>query len=52
MAPDSKYIEQPKDHHDHDHDIKDLFDLTIHRDVGVHEPQQDPDNDEGDDDCN
>jgi len=27
MAPDAEYIQQPKDYHDHHHDIEDIFDL-------------------------
>ena len=49
MAQHSKDIEEPEDHHHYDHDIEDLFDLTVHRDVGVREPKQDSDNDETDD---
>ena len=48
----SKYVEQPKDHYHHHHDIEDLFDLAIHGDVAVDEPEQDSDNDESDDNCN
>ena len=52
MAPHAEYIQQPKDYHHDDHNIEDLFDLPIHGDLGVDEPEQDSDNDEGDDDCN
>jgi hypothetical protein len=52
MAPNAKYIQQSKYYH-HDHrDIEDFFDLPIHRDVGVDEPEQNSDNDESDDNCN
>jgi hypothetical protein len=52
MAPNAEYIKQPKDYHHHHHDIEDLFDLPIHGDVGVDEPEYDSDHDEGDDKCN
>ena len=51
MAQYAEYIEQPKDYYHHHHDIEDLLDLPIHGDVGVDEPEQDSDYDEGDDDC-
>ena|ERR1039458_4301122 len=39
LAPHAEYIEQPKDYYHHHHDVEDLFDLPIHRDVGVDEPE-------------
>jgi hypothetical protein len=32
-------------------DIDDLLDLSVHRDVGVDKPEQNPDHDEADDQC-
>jgi len=49
VAPHAEDIEQPKDHHHDDHNIEDLFDLPIHREVGVDEPEQDSDDNERDD---
>ena len=42
-------IQQPDDNTDYDNDIEDLFDLAIHRDVIVDQPEQDADHDQGDD---
>jgi hypothetical protein len=50
-AQQSKDIEQPEDDYHYHHDIEDPFDLTIHGDVVVDEPQQDPGDDESDDNC-
>ena len=47
----SEHIQQPKDHDDHHHDIEDVFDLPVHGDVGVDEPEQDANDDESYDDC-
>ena len=52
VVPHSEYVQEPKNHHHHHHDIEDLFDLTVHRDVGVREPKQHGDNDEREDNCN
>jgi hypothetical protein len=49
-AENAKGVEQPDDDTDHHHDVEDLFDLPVHRDVGVDQPEQDTDDDEGDDD--
>src|SRR5450759_1074591 len=35
VAQNAEYIKQPKDDYHHHHDIENLFDLAIHRDVGV-----------------
>jgi len=51
MVQYSEHVEQPKDYHHHHHDIEDLFDLGIHGDVGVDEPEQNSDHDETDDNC-
>jgi hypothetical protein len=39
VAQHAEYVEEPKDYHHHHHDIEDLFDLPIHGDVGVDEPE-------------
>jgi hypothetical protein len=39
VSPHAEYIKQPKDYHHHHHNIEDLFDLPIHGDVGVDEPE-------------
>ena len=39
-------------HQDHHHDVKDLFDLSIHGDVGVDEPEHNSGDNKGDDNCN
>jgi len=48
----SEDVEQPQDYNYHHHDVEDPFDLPIHGDVAVDEPEQDSDYDETDDDCN
>ncbi len=47
VIDDSKRIEQPDHDADHYDDVKDLLDLTIHRYVGVNEPKEDADDNEG-----
>ena len=36
VMQDSKSLEQPDDHDNHDNYIQDQFDFTIHRDIGIH----------------
>ena len=48
-AQEAKGPEQPKDHGDDDDDVEDLLDGRFHRDVSVHQPEQDSDDDKGDD---
>jgi hypothetical protein len=43
---DSKCLQQPDDHRDHDDDIEQALDFAVHRDEGVDEPQQHPNNDQ------
>ena len=38
--------QQPDDDTNHHHDVEDLLDLPIHREVGVDQPERDPDDDE------
>ena len=42
-------IQQPNDDADHDHDVENFFDLAVHRDVTVDQPEQHADDDESDD---
>jgi hypothetical protein len=44
VIEDAEGIEEPKYNANHHDDVKDLFDLSIHRDVGVHQPEQHSDN--------
>jgi hypothetical protein len=44
----TKDVEQPDDHDDNDNTIKNISNLTIHGDVVVHQPQQNPDYNQGD----
>jgi len=44
--------QQPDDHANHDDDIENLFDFTVHGDVGVDQPEQDPDDDQSDEEIN
>jgi hypothetical protein len=44
----AKDVEQPDDHDDNDNTIKNIFDLTIHGDVVVNHPQQNPDDNQSD----
>ena len=37
--------QQPDDNADHDDDVEDLFDLPIHREISVDQPEQDSDDD-------
>jgi hypothetical protein len=47
---DAKHIQQPDDHTDDYYDIQNLFDLPIHGNVGIDQPEQDSDDNQGDDD--
>src|ERR1035437_8791309 len=40
----AKDVQQPQDHCDDHRDIQNLLDLAIHRDVGVNQPQEHPNN--------
>lgn len=42
--------QQPPHDANYDDDIEDLFDLPVHGDVGIHQPEQHADDDEGDSD--
>ena len=35
-----KHLKQPNDNGNYDNYVEDVFDLTIHRDVGVHKPEK------------
>ena len=45
----AKGVEQPDDDADHHHDVEDLLNLPVHRDVVVDQPEQRSDHDQGDD---
>ena len=45
MAEDAEGREKPNDHADDDDNVEDLFDLGIHGNVVVDEPEQDTDDD-------
>src|SRR5688572_27337607 len=49
MADDAKGVKQPNDDADHHHDVEDVLNFAVHRDVGVDQPEQHADDDEGDD---
>ena len=49
VVEDAEAVEQPQDHHDHDDNIEDLFDRRLHRDVGVDQPENNTDDDQGQD---
>lgn len=49
IVKDTKTVEQPQDDHDHDNDVEDLFDRRLHRNVGVDQPKNYTDDDQGDD---
>lgn len=51
VSPNPKHIEQPQNHHDHYDDVQDLPDLAIHGDDSVNEPEQNPDDDECNENC-
>jgi hypothetical protein len=38
----SKHVKHPQNDGDDNHNVQDLLNLVIHRDVVVHEPQQNP----------
>ena len=46
MTEYSEGRQKPDDHADDNNDVEDLLDLGIHGNVGVHEPEQDTDDDE------
>jgi|SRR3954452_8487475 hypothetical protein len=48
-AQHAKCLQQPEHDGDHNHDVQDLLNLVIHRDIGVHRPQQNTDHDQRDD---
>jgi hypothetical protein len=42
----SEHVKHPQNDGDNNHDVQDLLDLAIHRDVVVHESQQNPNHDQ------
>jgi hypothetical protein len=42
----SEHVKHPQNDGDDNHNVQDLLDLPIHRNVVVHEPQQNPHHDE------
>jgi hypothetical protein len=51
MVEHSKEISDPQDQGDHYQSVQDRFDLSLHRDKPVDEPQHKPDSDNCDDYC-
>ena len=49
MVDEAERIQKPDHHADHDHDIQDIFDFTIHRNVSVDQPQQNANDDQSND---
>lgn len=49
VAQNPKGSQNPEDHRDNHDDVQNLLNLSVHRDVGINEPQQDSDNDQRDD---
>jgi hypothetical protein len=45
-------LKQVENHRNHDNRIQDAFDLGIHGDVGIHEPEEHSDNDQHANDIN
>jgi len=44
---DAEDIEQPQDHHDHDDAIENRFNVALHGDEPIDEPEQNAHNDQG-----
>jgi hypothetical protein len=49
MIDDAEGIQQPHNDADHDDDVENLFNLSIHRDIVVDQPEQHTDDDQSDD---
>ena len=45
----TEHFEQPYNNNDHNNDVQYLFDLAIHRDVGVDQPEKNSNHDQSDD---
>jgi hypothetical protein len=52
VIQDAEGIQQPYNDADHDHNVEDFFDLTVHRDVIVDQPEQHADDNQGEDEGN
>jgi hypothetical protein len=48
----SERAEKPNDDDNNHHNIQDCLDFSIHGNIGINEPQNNPDDDENDDDGN
>ena len=46
----SKYLEQPNHNKDHHNDVKDGFEGSLHRNIGVHKPENYSGHNEDDED--
>ncbi len=44
----SEYKKKPKNYADHYNDVEDVLNLSVHRDIGVDQPEQHADDDQGD----
>jgi len=49
VVDNAKGIKEPDHHADHDHDIQDLLDFPVHGNVGVDQPEQYANYNQGDD---
>ena len=49
-AKETENVEEPENDGDHDDAVENRLDGPLHGDVGVHEPEQNPDDDQDQDD--
>lgn len=49
LVEDTEAVQQPEDYHDHDDDVEDLFDRPLHRNVGVDQPEDYANDNQGND---
>ena len=52
MIDDAEHGQQPHDDTNHHDDVENFFDFSVHRNVGIDEPEQHTDDDEGDNEIN
>jgi hypothetical protein len=45
-----KYAQEPQNYRDNDDPIENRLDVRLHRDEAIHQPQQKPNDDQGDND--
>jgi hypothetical protein len=41
ISEQAENLEKPDNKNNHNHNVEDVFDLAIHRDVRIHKPEQD-----------